>query len=439
MADYQENQKSFKAPLTQVDKFKKKNEINTGLSGIKMENSSKDCLQVSNQLELTLIEQKKENKRLIDEIENRKERFQKREQEYRKIIDDLKNEIKNKAVPENAESKKLEEAKDYHKMIMDNIDNIQLKTSKIILDQEKDILRFFNNKITEIKKQFEEERIKKGKKDQDYVEKELKLTSKLEWIKNIAQKIDNENHNLMKKYMDLKAQYQTQENDREMLLKELIMKKKKNAILKSQLEQYEQLFKEATKDIDDEENDDMRMTSSSKKFKSLLNNKSNANHLQSRQNMDKTGQSFNMSNLYKQGTGYYSKEEQIYRSEKTLKTLQNTMRKEQRRARELKLMYLKEIESKSELEVIIKKNVDKIKQEYQSKNPSSKQLLSTLQSKNKNEQKESFTKEMREILIEQLLNDDKVLTLVYDKTFYPDLKNIQIDENNDEYQETEQV
>lgn len=38
--------------------------------------------------------------------------------------------------------------------------------------------------------------------------------------------------------MDLKAQYQTQENDREMLLKELIMKKKKNAILKSQIEQY---------------------------------------------------------------------------------------------------------------------------------------------------------------------------------------------------------
>ena len=35
----------------------------------------------------------------------------------------------------------------------------------------------------------------------------------------------------MKKYVDLKASYQTQESDREMLLKELIMKKKKNAIL----------------------------------------------------------------------------------------------------------------------------------------------------------------------------------------------------------------
>lgn len=42
-------------------------------------------------------------------------------------------------------------------------------------------------------------------RDQDYIEKENQLISELEWIKNIAQKIDNENHNLMKKYVDLKA------------------------------------------------------------------------------------------------------------------------------------------------------------------------------------------------------------------------------------------
>ena len=106
-----------------------------------------------------------------------------------------------------------------HTKIIDNINQIQLKTSKVMIDQERDIMRFFINKINEIKKEYEEERIRKGKKDQDYLEKENKLISELEWIKNIAQKIDNENHSLMKKYMDLKAQYQTQENDREMILK----------------------------------------------------------------------------------------------------------------------------------------------------------------------------------------------------------------------------
>ena len=51
------------------------------------------------------------------------------------------------------------------------------------------------------------------------MEKENQLIAELEWIKDIAQKIDNENHTLMKKYMELKAQYSTQEKDREILLR----------------------------------------------------------------------------------------------------------------------------------------------------------------------------------------------------------------------------
>lgn len=58
-------------------------------------------------------------------------------------------------------------------------------------------------------------------RDQSYMEKENQLIAELEWIKEIAQKIDTENHSLMKKYMDLKAQYSTQENDREILLRHL--------------------------------------------------------------------------------------------------------------------------------------------------------------------------------------------------------------------------
>ncbi len=66
----------------------------------------------------------------------------------------------------------------------------------------------------------------------------------MEWIKNIAQKIDKENHDLMKQFMELKAKYYTQESDREMLLKQLIIKKKKNAVLKNQLKHYEKLLEQ---------------------------------------------------------------------------------------------------------------------------------------------------------------------------------------------------
>lgn len=81
------------------------------------------------------------------------------------------------------------------------------------------------------------------------------MIAELEWIKDIAQKIDQENHTLMKKYMELKAQYSTQENDREILLREVILKKKKNAILKSQIEQYEKILEEVGKGKDGDNSD----------------------------------------------------------------------------------------------------------------------------------------------------------------------------------------
>lgn len=88
----------------------------------------------------------------------------KREAGYRKLVDELHEELRRDFSLNGNERRRMEEIAGLHTKIQDNINNIQLKTSKVLLDQEKDIIRFFNNKINEIKKQFEEERIKRGKK-----------------------------------------------------------------------------------------------------------------------------------------------------------------------------------------------------------------------------------------------------------------------------------
>lgn len=108
---------------------------------------------------------------------------------------------------------------DLHKEIMDNIAAIQNKTSKILIEQQSDIRRFFNKKINEIKDKFKEDRINKNEKDQEYQQKQKQMASELEWIKNIAHKIDEENKTLMKKYSSLKAQFEIQERDKDLLLK----------------------------------------------------------------------------------------------------------------------------------------------------------------------------------------------------------------------------
>jgi uncharacterized protein YlxW (UPF0749 family) len=57
----------------------------------------------------------------------------------------------------------------------------------------------------------------------------------------------------MKKYTSLKSEFDIQEKDKDMLLKELLMKKKENAALRAQVEQYEKLLNEVSKEMEDEE------------------------------------------------------------------------------------------------------------------------------------------------------------------------------------------
>ena len=70
----------------------------------------------------------------------------------------------------------------YHNKILENISLVQIRTSKILLDQERDIINFYNSKINELREQFEEENEKQAKRDQDFLEKENKLMSELGYI-----------------------------------------------------------------------------------------------------------------------------------------------------------------------------------------------------------------------------------------------------------------
>ena len=70
--------------------------------------------------------------------------------------------------------------------------------------------------------QLKAETDKKKENQYDFKEKEKELNEHLETMTQIAQKIDDENRGLMKKNSELKIQYLSQENDRDLLLKQLI-------------------------------------------------------------------------------------------------------------------------------------------------------------------------------------------------------------------------
>ncbi|KAM3132411.1 hypothetical protein pb186bvf_015511 [Paramecium bursaria] len=380
----------------------------------KNEMSSQDWINKCQELQLSLTKAEEKIKQLELELLSRQERYVNRELEYRKTIEELQQELRSKTALDQNDRKIMENIYKDHGKIIDGINNIQLRTSKILVDQERDIIRFFNNKITEIKKQFEEERIKKGKNENEFIEKENQLLSELEWIKNIAQKIDNESHELMNKYKTLKEQYQTQENDREMLIKELLTKKKKNAILKCKLEEYEKMFANLEKEDNQQDSLDQsqyeRQSKVHIRIKSVKRNQQG--QMQSSQVKTIRSQDDNQS---KNNSGQEFQNTQL-RFEKTIKALQSSLQKEQKRVRDLKQQYVKEMEKKNELEKILRKCIEDVKDEIiqikaEARTVHRKSMMIKCQIKKKGIK-----------LLKNYLNNEKILTLLHDNTFYPDKK-----------------
>lgn len=181
----------------------------------------------SNQLEFEL---RRLNEEYVKELkrgeefkkfkDQRLKKYIKEEQEFRKIIEKLNKKLKPDDRNSGADDKiRLEEIRKAHQKILGKISTIQMRTAKVLLDQEKDIIHFYNQKINSLTQQFKEENLRQQQRHADFRKKEENLLSELEWIKGIAHKIDKENFYLVKRHMELKVEFETQNNDRNMLMR----------------------------------------------------------------------------------------------------------------------------------------------------------------------------------------------------------------------------
>lgn len=76
------------------------------------------------------------------------------------------------------------------------------------------------------KEGLEKANAKRKENEFDPTEKDRSNRETLETMSSMAQKIDEDNQQLMKRNQELKIQYMSQENDREMLIKQIIYHKK---------------------------------------------------------------------------------------------------------------------------------------------------------------------------------------------------------------------
>jgi hypothetical protein len=106
--------------------------------------------------------------------------------------------------------------------LMREIERLQGYTARELLKQRGQIWTTLDKKLDEIKAQLKAEHDRKKEDNYDYKEREKELNGHLETMTQIAQRIDEENRALMKKNAELKIEYLSQENDRDLLLRQLI-------------------------------------------------------------------------------------------------------------------------------------------------------------------------------------------------------------------------
>ena len=198
--------------------------------------------QMLGEISVLLDAQLDENKKIQEDLRRREERYNKREQDYRQKIDDLQRELRVRLGYEKDADKKNRRI--YKKMqgeIDQQIASIDTRVNKLKDEQEKDIIRKFNSLLAKIKKGGEEKKNSNGESGAELKERENELQHHLELITNIAQRIDNENRALLKKNQELRNEYKAQENDRELLVRQLVQHKKENGKIKEQIELYQRL------------------------------------------------------------------------------------------------------------------------------------------------------------------------------------------------------
>ena len=97
--------------------------------------------------------------------------------------------------------------------------------------------------VSQTKKQIEAEKAKSGDKAAEEAERENELVHHLELITNIAQRTEAENRELQKKNSQLKSKFQKQENDREYLVKQLVLQKKENTKVQQEIAKFKKEVK----------------------------------------------------------------------------------------------------------------------------------------------------------------------------------------------------
>ncbi|CAL1172026.1 unnamed protein product [Cladocopium goreaui] len=185
------------------------------------------------ELQKQLDEERNKNRTLEDQYKHRVASFVKREKATMNKIEALEKRLLEGA--ENDEhSKRMEAIGNMHRSVITGLECIQTNTAKILQDQEKDLMRAFRARLQEVSKDLEAQRSRKGEHSTEQQAHHRRVVAELHKTQELAQTFDKKNQQLTAENQKLQEKLRTREDDRQALLRELVLSRKEVQGLKQQ-------------------------------------------------------------------------------------------------------------------------------------------------------------------------------------------------------------
>jgi hypothetical protein len=331
---------------------------------------------------------------LEKDLERRQESYVSRERAYKTRIDELEEELLAQRQSKTGwmkEDTKMNNLKNMQTSILKNVDLVQDRTARILQEQERDLVRAFRARLFDVQTELEKEKSKREDGAGAWIERCRQLEAEVEWAKEVADRLERVNQTLLQENNRLKSQFSSQEEDRNFLIKQLVSVKKDNARLRAEYVAVEK------------ENETLHETIKEEGGKNKENNHQESTSA-APHNAAKGGES-----------------EDRYREVNI--RMRRLLADERKSLQQVRQNYAQELKARTEMEMLLRQCVDDVRKEIARRHVESAQFSQGNDlAKMYNRQPglipvEDFTQEDRERALELLLSQERVVTLLYSKTF----------------------
>ncbi|KAJ8552513.1 hypothetical protein ON010_g10032 [Phytophthora cinnamomi] len=355
------------------------------------------------------VDQKDIVAQLNEELARRQESYVRRERQYKVRIGELEAlllDSRAKKSKENSLDASMDRVRAMHQSILESVDQVQDRTSKILQGT--------------VQEELESEKNKTDDGASAWIEKSKQLETEVEWTKELADRLDRLNQSLTRENQRLKTQFSTQENDREFLVKQLVTVKKDNVSLRTEIDALRQQLDQLKETIQPQQQQHHHPQSQTLFATASTSSLPKVHYRDSMTSLALAGHQQRPNTAGVNTLALASDADNRYKE--IIKRLKRLLEVERRNLQQVRTAYKLELQNHTELEMVLKECVQDVRGEitHVSQLPlvmphsSSSSLLGSPEHRQTETRLNSAE---RQRLIERLLEKEQLLSLLTAKAF----------------------